>query len=54
MKRIFLVIMLPFLVGCGIKDPSFYDLKSPCASLSLNQSDPCHRVSPELNELYSS
>ncbi len=42
------------LVGCGVKDPSFYDLKSPCVSITLDgfEQDPCARTSPMLNQLY--
>jgi len=42
------------LVGCGVKDPSFYDLKSPCVSIKLDgfEQDPCARTSPLLNQLY--
>lgn len=43
------------LSGCGIKDPSFYDLKSPCVSVKFDglEEDPCARTSPVLNQLYS-
>lgn len=40
------------LSGCGVKDPSFYDLKSPCVSMNDGSNDPCIRTSPMLNEMY--
>lgn len=40
------------LAGCGVKDPSFYDLKSPCVSINTgDNTDPCIRTSPLLNDL---
>ncbi len=48
-------VMVILLTGCGVKDPSFYDLKSPCVSINVGGSvDPCIRNSPSLNQLYES
>jgi major membrane immunogen (membrane-anchored lipoprotein) len=47
-----LVIMSLLLTGCGVKDQSFYDLKSPCVSINDGSIvDPCIRTSPILNEM---
>ncbi len=56
-RRLIIVIAAALtLAGCGIKDPSFYDLKSPCVSVKFDEleEDPCARTSPVLNQLYSS
>ena len=57
MKLKLIIVLLGSLVlsGCGIKDPSFYDLKSPCVSIKFDSfaEDPCARTSPMLNHLYS-
>ena len=56
-KRVLLAIITGILLtGCGVKDPSFYDLKSPCVSANSMQEiqdDPCLRATPMLNQLYS-
>ena len=52
MHKLLLLFFIPLIAGCGVKDPSFYDLKSPCVSLGSPE-DPCHRVSPELNQIYN-
>lgn len=47
------IIAALVLSGCGVKDPSFYDLKSPCVSIGSDlPEDPCIRTSPMLNEFY--
>jgi hypothetical protein len=51
MRKILFIIILPFLAACGVKDPSFYDLKSPCVSLG-GPEEPCNKISPELNQIY--
>ncbi len=47
------------LVGCGIKDPSFYDLKSPCVANEYLQhpyldtnDNPCIKSTPGLNQYF--
>jgi hypothetical protein len=51
MKKALIIITL-LLSGCGIKDPSFYDLKSPCVSINNGMEiDPCVRTSPILNDI---
>jgi hypothetical protein len=49
MKKILVIALL--LSGCGVKDQSFYDLKSPCVSINDGSMDPCVRTSPLLNDL---
>ena len=51
MKKALVIIAL-LLSGCGVKDQSFYDLKSPCVSMNDGFAvDPCIRTSPVLNDL---
>lgn len=54
MKKIGIAIIAALILsGCGVKDPSFYDLKSPCVSIgSESFDDPCIRNSPMLNQFY--
>jgi hypothetical protein len=55
MKKFGIAIVLALVLsGCGVKDPSFYDLKSPCVSVGsdVSENDPCIRTSPMLNEFY--
>jgi len=50
MKKLLIITLL--LSGCGVKDQSFYDLKSPCVSINDGiEVDPCIRTSPLLNEI---
>jgi|GEM_PF-6699302 len=50
MKKLLVVALL--LSGCGVKDQSFYDLKSPCVTINDgSEVDPCTRTSPILNGL---
>lgn len=53
-KYLFIIGISLIISGCGVKDPSFYDLKSPCVSINVGNSsiDPCIRTSPQLNSLY--
>ncbi len=51
MKKSLIIISL-LLSGCGVKDQSFYDLKSPCVAINDGvTADPCIRTSPIMNDL---
>jgi hypothetical protein len=57
LKKLLLIsISMVTLAGCGIKDPSFYDLQSPCVAneyLGYPYADisdnPCIKSIPNLN-----
>ncbi len=52
MKKSLIIISLLFLSGCGVKDQSFYDLRSPCVAINDGvAADPCIRTSPIINDL---
>ena len=52
MKKSLIVMSLILLSGCGVKDQSFYDLKSPCVTINDGSAlDPCIRTSPIINDL---
>jgi hypothetical protein len=53
-KMIVLCLLLVTLIGCQPKDPSVYDIKSPCASSKkeyTNGHEPCIKRSPLGNKL---
>ena len=53
-KLIIISLLLICLIGCKAKDPSVYDIKSPCASskkMYTNGHEPCIKRTPIGNKL---
>ncbi len=56
MRYLSLLIMgaFMFLVSCAAKDPSVYDIKSPCVSaVGYETSSPCAKRSPVMNVYFN-
>gem|GEM_PF-1789071 len=55
---LFMLLCAAFLPGCAPKDPSIYDMRSPCVasepidSQNTHALEPCIKRTPEMNSLF--